>query len=892
MPLFCDYKALITESDVEQKLIYPLLSSKPPLGLGFDDTQILTKSLLRQKSIGKGKSQKYYYPDYLISIRGIPVLVIEAKKPTEDLDAAYAEARLYAEEVNSVFPHNINTCQLIIVCNGTETWAGYSDQAEPAIKLLFDDFNTENSKYVELLELCSKDKLNDMANKPYIDARGKAIFNTPVSQLGGKRVQNEELEENSFGRTFVLENRSIFDPETEEERGAIVENAYVPSAKREQHIEPLYKEIRKFELPSKKNTTPLATSEPTELVEKISQRVDHKNEVYSLLLLVGNVGSGKTTFVRYFKRVFLDKQYPELAKQCDWVFLNMNSAPLTTNEIYSWLKREIISQLQSTYRKVDFSSLEVIQKIFRKEIRSFEKGLGQLLVDDKISYQKELYNMLKSKTDDTSVYLESLLCFFKENYGSLPIVVLDNCDKRNKSEQLLMFQVAQWLRTTYKCIVFLPMRDSTYDQYRDEPPLDTVVKDLVFRIDPPDLLKVIQARLDYIIRITNQIESTYILKNGITVSIKKSELIEYFKCIMLAIRTNRMASNIFYRLSDRNTRNGIQLFEDFCKSGHILADDIFMIRTVGKEYQLPSYKFLNALLRRNRRYYNGKQSNFVNLFYSLYTDDFPDPFIRIDILLWLKINIGKVGPTKNKGMFPVFYILKDLQIIGHDAEVINRELNYLVKRGLIISESLMNKIEKNDLVKISVPGMLHLNLLKNVTYLSACAEDLLFKNTAVMTTISRRIATSSYLSKLSMALTAGEMIQYLDGYRNEFCSHPESYILNGEQISIYDLSDCKDAINKWIEDDHNVKDWVDKIKTYQPGLFVVIEVMKKSSGALICRFVENTNIKGFLSALDARYQLDYSVFQVINENDRLNCEILEYDYEHRSFQLKYISKAQ
>ena len=160
-----------------------------------------------------------------------------------------------------------------------------------------------------------------------------------------------------------------------------------------------------------------------------------------------------------------------------------------------------------------------------------------------------------------------------------------------------MFQVAQWLRTTFKCIVLLPMRDSTYDQYKDEPPLDTVVKDLVFRIDPPDLLKVIQARLDYIIRITTQTDSTYILQNGISVSIKKTELIEYFKCIMLAIRGNRMASDFFYRLSDKNTRKGIQLFEDFCKSGHISSEEIFLMRTGGKNYQLPSYKFLNALLQ-------------------------------------------------------------------------------------------------------------------------------------------------------------------------------------------------------------------------------------------------------------------------------------------------------
>jgi hypothetical protein len=90
------------------------------------------------------------------------------------------------------------------------------------------------------------------------------------------------------------------------------------------------------------------------------------------------------------------------------------------------------------------------------------------------------------------------------------------------------------------------MRDSTYDQYRNEPPLDTVVKDLIFRIDPPDLLKVLQSRLDYIVRNTKPEDRTYVLDNGMNVEIDYSELIEYFKCILMAIRQNSLTLDIFY----------------------------------------------------------------------------------------------------------------------------------------------------------------------------------------------------------------------------------------------------------------------------------------------------------------------------------------------------------
>lgn len=887
MSLFCELSSLITESDVEQKFIFQFLTSDEPMGLGIDSSQIMTKAVLRQRCIGKGQKQKYYYPDYVVVIRGIPTLVVEAKKPEEDLANAYSEARLYAEEINADFPHNVNVCQKIIVCNGKETWAGYSDQAEPEIKLTFEEFSLESVLYTNLKAFCSKTELEKYANAPYIKSRGKSVFKTPVSQLGGKRVQNEELEENSFGRTFVFEYRNIFDPESEKDRNNIVENAYVPSAKREQHMEPMYKEIRKFELPSKKNSTPLATSEPSELAQKISKRLYDKVDAYSLMLLIGNVGSGKTTFVRYFKKMFLERSHHELAERCDWVFLNMNNAPLIKEEIYSWLRTSITDSIKKNHKEINFSDLEIIKRLFRSDLEEFETGIGQLIKEDLQAYRKEVYNLLRDKLRDEALFLEALLKFLKNDYGMLPIIVLDNCDKRTKEEQLLMFEVAQWLRTTYNCIVILPMRDTTYDLYRYEPPLDTVVKDLVFRIDPPDLFRVIQARLDYIIRITDQTDTSYVLKNGINVSVKKTELIEYFKCILLAIRNNKMISNIFYRLSDRNTRSGIEIFEGFCKSGHISSDDILKIRASEKE--ISTYKLLNALLRKNRRYYNGNESNFVNLFHSNFSDDFPDPFVRIDILYWLISNNKKEGPTKNKGMFPTRDVVRAMQLIGHDENIVLREVNMLFKKGLIFSEAIVDNISKDDVIKITVTGKLHVNMLSNVTYLAACAEDVPFKNSDVMSRISRRLGAKSYLSKLAMTLTASELVAYLDEYRENYYSHSDVYLIDSEENKIYDLAECKNAINKWLESDSFLNEMFNKVKQYAIGTRIEVTVVNKENRAIICLFGEK-EAKGFLSVLDEKYNLGCTDYANIDIDDRLHCEIMEYDYDHNSFQLKYIEK--
>lgn len=884
MALFCELNSMQTESDVEQKFIYPFLHTCKPIGLGYKDSEILTKHILQQKLIDKGSKRKYYFPDYLVSIRGIPVLVVEAKAPDEDLVTGYYEARLYALEVNAAFPHKLNACQYVIASNGKEIWAGYYDQEKPVYKLNYDECTTENVNYHYLLELCSNEKIIESVNRIYADIRGKAKYNSPVSQLGGKRVQNEEMVENSFGSTLVFENRNIFDPETEADRKLIVKNAYITSAKREQHMDPIYKEIKRFELPNQVSNL-LQTNKPDGLIEKLSEKVINKQEAYSLMLLIGNVGSGKTTFIRYFKDVILEGNHKELASKCEWIFINMNTAPVYREEIYDWIQKSIIQQIKEELKDIDIDNIETIKKIFRREVNTFDKGIGSLLKTEPIEYNKELYKTLRELINNTGTYLTSLLFFVKENYAKIPIIVLDNCDKRNKDDQLLMFEVSQWLRTQFKCIVILPMRDTTYDIYKHVPPLDTIVRDLVFRIDPPDLLKVLQARLDYIIRITDLSSDTYVLDNNMKVAIKRGELIEYLKLIMSAIRADRWISDIFYRLTNKNIRNGIQLFEDFCKSGHMKTNDILSIRMFGEEASIPSYKFMNVILRKNRRYYNGEESYFANVFSSDYDDGFPDPFIRLDILNWLQIMRKHEGPNKEKGLFKISTLERDLQIYGHDISVIQRELRYLISKGLVFCDNLDGTFEDNDLITITIPGALHLNIVSNVLYLAACAEDTLFKNTEIMMRISDRLMCKCGDSKLISILNAKDLLLYLIDYRKQYITACDEIIKDNTIIAPYDLCQLCNVLDGWIDKNPTIKKSISALEKYVKGVKVEAQIINKSKGGLVC-FLDEEETKGFCSIMNDMYNLQPDEYEKKNVGDIINCEIIDYDYVHNSFQLK------
>lgn len=886
MSLYCEYSSLISESDVEQKFIYRLLISPHPIGLGFGDTDILTKHVLKPYIIGKSKP-KSYYPDYVIAMRGIPLLVVEAKAPNEDLGTAFSEARLYATEVNAKFPHGINVCNKIIVSNGKETWAGFHDDAIPAIKLYFEDINTENIYFNKLLKFCNKEILSTSANIPYLKLRGGATYVSPVSSLGGKRVQDEELVENTYGRTLVFENRGIFDPQSEIDKIEIVKNAYVPSSKREQHVDPIFREIKKIKLPSEINSTLISTDDPREVASKIKKHIiTPDSNDYSLLLLIGSVGSGKSTFIRYFKEVVIDRDYIELALRCEWIFINMNPAPVNNDEIYNWIRYQMLEAIKNNHKDIDFNSIDIIKRVFRDEIKIFENGIGDIIRSDDKTYNIELYKLLHELICEDEKSLKGILKYIKDYARKVPIIVLDNCDKRNRDEQLLMFEVAQWIRNNYKCIVVLPMRDRTYDIYKREPPLDTVVKDLVFRIDPPDLLKVLQKRLEYIERLREAEGDRYGLESGATVIIKPREQIEYFRCILTAIRNNRQALRIFYALSNRDVRSSIQLFEDFCKSGHIKAEDIFKIRTT--DYMIPSEKLINALLRKNRRFFSEETSNFINMFYSNFRDDFPDPFVRIDILLWLRKNYLVDGPNKIKGYHKVESIVQALQIIGHSENVIYREIQTLVRRGLIFTESQIDDVKYGDLISLSPSGTIHIWLLKNLNYLAACGEEVVYKEVQVAKTISERIASENYLDNIPMTIaTTKNMLDYLKRYRKYYISNPEAYV-NDEDLHIYDMSDIYYMINEMLEKNLEARRYIQMLDKYYVGVEVECKIVYKSFNSLLCNL--EGDVRGFLAPTNYIYKLTKDNYDSLTKGDYIKCRIISYDNFHNSFQLEYIRK--
>lgn len=796
--MFCAIEELATESDVEQKLIWPLLTTASPSGAGLLPADVLTKQSIRRLEIGKGTSRKLYFPDYMVVIAGLPVLVVEAKAPKESVEKGLDEARLYAAEINAQFPSGINPCVRVISCNGIKLLSSPADSASPDIELEHSEISIATEGYARLADLCSRTSLQRHADQIRQLFR-KDDYRRPVSFVGGPSFQNEELAPNTFGATIVGDYGYVFNPSTREERRRIVKDAYVPSLRRQRYVEPIDRLIRGTVLPTTARLPVIEDSAlPSEIYTALQDRRKLESEV---LLLVGSVGSGKSTFVDYVSMVALPA---ELREKTIWARINLNDAPLSTDVAYSWIAKALSEELAASMPGTDVDELETLSKIFYPELSRLRRGALQLLDPESIEYKTRLADELLNLQRDQVGFAKCLARFACSGPGKLLVIVLDNCDKRTRDEQLTMFQIAHWVRTEFKCLVILPLRDVTFDLHRMQPPLDTAIKGLIFRIEPPPFIEVLQARVYLALKEMEAASATapkltYDLPNGMRVSYPASDQSVYLASILRSLYAHdRFVRRIMTGLAGRDVRRALELFLDFCMSGHIGEDEIYKIRFFEGRYVLPLSVLARVLLRGQRRYYDGDKAYVKNLVQCSPGDALPDHFVRLAILHWLERKQNVRGPAGVMGFHRVEELVRDLVQLGHDAQRIRLDLIYLAREGCAVPEhQRLDQIADGDLVKITASGLVHLQLMANPEYLAACAEDTYISDLNLAQRIAERIASrgiAGQFSPLTTAKNASELVEYLKERSEEKIGIPEIYLEKADATELKLLREAEAGV--------------------------------------------------------------------------------------------------
>jgi hypothetical protein len=318
-----DLSELRTESDVEQKLVYPFLVH--PSFLDIPHEWVRTKDYMEPTEIDKRAGKRAgYIPDYSVWRSGFPLLIVEAKRPDEPIEKALQEAHIYAARINARYPPDINPIRWVLACNGEKFVLAPFDSETNVFYAKTTDLRPGTDILAAYKGIINKEELEKRSEELNIAFQSRRF--TRVPQFFTNTQVTEQLGINPFARDLFPIITRYFGQEADEAPDEIIDRGYVSTEERSEYgavLEGYLKDRARIVadgtfqpiITSSKHETNNLTTE----VRKHGQTIKNPGRVQ---LIVGAVGSGKSLFIRrFYKRMLPD----DLKKKTLWAFINFNT---------------------------------------------------------------------------------------------------------------------------------------------------------------------------------------------------------------------------------------------------------------------------------------------------------------------------------------------------------------------------------------------------------------------------------------------------------------------------------------------------------------------------------------------------------------------------------------
>lgn len=702
-----------TEGDVETKVVLPILTRSEFLSLPLE--QIRSKEGISARDIGKGSKKKIgYIPDFCVYKQSLPSLVVEAKSPTKDVLQAYQEASLYAHEINRSFPAKLNPCARVLATNGVTLLAGRWD-ASPDLNVSIDAIKPGSAVLDQLIALLGNNELEREAISISEALRSKD-YKRPFNQGAGPALIASKMDPNTFAADLAPVLRRYFssrDQSTDEE---IYSRAYISSNEVTGYDRILESFLKDRLSRAKKRVEIVTTRKKSELVTRTISSFDEKRPIGGdIQLITGSVGVGKSLFARRYKE-FL--QPSNLKDKNHWAFLNFNNAPEDHTRWNEWACEAFIKSLLEEGEPVNlrdpldqervFANDLADRKAFYDRMEGVQPGRGDL--ERARDLEEWRLDSLKL-TRGTARYLQG-------DRGENLIVVFDNVDRRDSKAQLAAFQTALWFMDQTRCLVILQMRDSTFEAFKNEPPLDTYRTGQIFHISPPRFVDVVNRRLELSLETLAKEAPEQVqfhTRSGLTMTYPKSRAGEFLKGIYVELfqRPNNV-SRVLEALAGRNIRRALDMFMAIITSGHMPEDVIVSVLQGGGFRSFPEYRILRALMRQDYRFFNNNTGFVANIFNCDSRWKRPTNLLIPELLFYL-ISQRKVrGDNGQMGFIALSRLLLELEALGFVDEDSRDAAHFCLAKGLIeVDTSSQNTIRPRDSVKASAAGWAHVRILSS-----------------------------------------------------------------------------------------------------------------------------------------------------------------------------------
>lgn len=434
------------------------------------------------------------------------------------------------------------------------------------------------------------------------------------------------------------------------------------------------------------------------------------------ILLVGDVGVGKSTFIDYLRLV----EAPKVFEKAISFKIDLGSRAIISFDIRKAIIGVIKEQLSDLY-KIDIEEDNFVRHCYHVELEKFKKSVKVKRlyeIDPEKAVEKEI-NFLTKKVEDEIEHLKKSLTYICKHQKKQIIVFIDNCDQRSDKDQEMAFLISQEFASDWPMIVFISIRPETFHRTKRESGALSGYHTKAFTIPPPRLDEVIRKRLLFAQRITSGDIALSKLKSKTSFS-KLHILIDVF---LDSLEKNKNLLTFLNNVSNENIRKAIELIKKFFGSGHVDMEKILRIYNEQNSYMLPIHELLRAVIFSDNIHYSPTNSEIINVFDVRHYN--PNEHFILPVLIALLDDYSK--NSRNHGFIPIIETYSYLQGVGFTPTQIDSILNYAYAKKLFETSQKGDVLDmKNSDLQIRTTNLAiyHLRFLINsFTFIDAIIVD-------------------------------------------------------------------------------------------------------------------------------------------------------------------------
>ena len=783
----------LSESDTRSKIIDPIFKEC----LNWQEADIV-----REEGITEG------FIDYIFLVNGQKKFLIEAKKegksfdlPEDIIRRSYSidgiiskskvlkecieQSSRYCYEKGIRFAIITNGSQIIIyeaIKIGGEWRKGKC--------LIFKSHKDIEDNFVLFWNLFNKSSVSDGSFNKFLIEKSEIInFQRPLESIHNKEETLIRNNLNIYMRPFI---EYLFEEITQDEKENLLKECYVydkafvalDEGMKTYFVDkmPYFSEAQGIKYFKEEKSS---AGEFTLSFRKCEDFLRQSSPRGSVIVLLGGIGSGKTTFLHRFFKVILSNR-----KMLLKFYIDFRDSPIEENKLEEYIYQQMVGTLKDKYAKEKKTWFE----------------------DQGISEPSDAN--LKSYFTCVTAYLRSV--------GYNISLVIDNVDQHTPELQQKIFQVTKNICASQKIIAILSLREESFVSATQKGVQDAYYTH-AFHIPSPVFRKLILVRLNYIINMLSK-KSIVEIKSEIGTQIelteeKIKEILNFFNIIRDSIDEGGQGSsinNFLTSISAGNMRKALKMFNNFLTSGNTNIKEILSIYDTNGFYKIPYHAFIKSVILGDSRYYLSDKNPYTFNLFDINTNFSSSHFLHLRILNYAFNNFSNISPV-GKGFIEISKLKEEAKDFFITPESIDDSLLKLAKYDLIQFENQSQKdLTKASYFAITSTGSYYLTqLLSRFVYLDLIWMDTPISDKEVLSKLKHRMHLFNEETNLEKIEKRFQRVDiFLDYLRQaeqqEFILHPEykdSRLMEREFVSeiLSKFGDQKEYILRKLTEKEEIK---------------------------------------------------------------------------------------